>query len=92
MFQCHDEYETQCATSYVNKCSTVTEVSKPRLLIGQKASHWPISSCSDWLSSVQVTIKYEQVCATSYVENCATVTEVRFDMSWPLIGQLPPNL
>merc|ERR1712025_1014261 len=24
--ECHDEYETQCATTYVNKCSTVTEV------------------------------------------------------------------
>ena len=37
IFQCHDEYETQCATTYVNKCSTVTEVSKPRLLIGQNS-------------------------------------------------------
>merc|ERR1712241_333728 len=24
--ECHDVYETQCATTYVNKCSTVTEV------------------------------------------------------------------
>ena len=43
------------------------------------ASHWSISSCSDWLMCpVQVTTKYEQVCATSYVESCATVTEVSF--------------
>merc|ERR1712032_1430386 len=26
IFQCHEEYETKCATSYENKCSTVTEV------------------------------------------------------------------
>ena len=27
-FQCHNEYENRCATSYANKCSTVTEVRK----------------------------------------------------------------
>ena len=28
IFQCHNEYENRCATSYANKCSTVTEVRK----------------------------------------------------------------
>ena len=69
------EYENVCSTSYVDKCSTVTEVSRET----SASIWWPHTSCM--YCPFQVTTKYENVCSTSYVESCATVTEV--SLEWP---------
>merc|ERR1712111_51082 len=79
--ECHDEYETQCATSYVDSCATVTEVIKechtaslyrgdlvPKAPYGHGYGHYsaPINNC------VEVPV-HNDVCTKEPVESCDQV-------------------